>query len=109
MKAFGPAVGWICLWPRSGGMQPWNVVPAADMVLVWVPIRQIAFKGIVPGRQQILFGILFEVYLLYEFGHMLRLFFGKIGFQAENWLVRVVLNVFRRLDHEAEIRKAHAA
>src|SRR3954471_1993323 len=104
MKAFSAAIRWIRFRACRCGVQPWNVIPAANMVLVWVPIRQIAFKSVVPGRQQILFGIFFEVYLFYEFGHMLGLLFRKIGFQAEDWLVRVALNVFRRLDHEAEIR-----
>src|ERR1700739_2310958 len=109
MKAFSAAIRWIRLGARGCGMQPWNGVPSADMVLVWIPIRQISFKSVVPGRQQILFGVLFEIDLLNKFGYMLRLLFGKIGFQAEDRLVRVVLNVVRRLDHKAEIRKAHAA
>src|SRR6478672_3909373 len=109
MKAFSAAIRWICLRARRCGVQPWNVVPSADMVLVWIPIWQVPFKSVVPGRQKIFFGILFEIDLLNKFGYMLRLLFGKIGFQPKDRLVRVVLNVVRRLDHKTEIRKAHAA
>src|SRR5205085_11128857 len=72
------------------------------------PVREISFKGIIPGRHQILFGIFFEVNLLYKGGQVLGLVLGEIGFETEDWLVRIFLYVLLRHDHVAKVGKAYS-